>query len=161
VQVNELDERSARALGEVPKLHALQVMGLIGRENSFVIRGARNASAAVMHRLQQVQELSRASGGAAAAAAAREEPFAQLPRLLEDFIALNDFDERGAEALRTLRPDVALQVMGFTAENAFLVRGVKNPSAALMARIAAAQRGPRDAAGPGPGRQRRAAAPAG
>jgi len=137
VQVNELDERSSRALTEMPKLQALQIMGLVGKENSFVIRGARNASAAVMHRLQRVQELSRGRGGAA-----ESEPFAQLPRLVEDFLSVNTFDERGIEAMRTLRRDVALQVMGFTAENAFMIRGVKNPSAALIARIANAQRRP-------------------
>jgi len=118
-------------------------MGLVGRENSFVIRGARNASAAVMHRLQKVQEPGRTH------AAAESAPFAQLSRLVEDFISVNDFDERGIEAMRTLRPEVALQVMGFTAENAFLVRGVKNPSAALIARIAHAQRRH------GPGRTRK------
>lgn len=129
VQLNDLDERSSKALAEMPKALALQVMGLVGRENSYVIRGARNPSAAVMHRLQRAQE---GAGGT--------EPYAQLANLLEDFIAVNGFDERGAEALRSMRPEAVLHVMGFTAENAFLIAGVRNPSAALMARIGVAQR---------------------
>ena len=72
-------------------MQALQVMGLAGRENSFLIRGARNPSAAVMNRLQRVQE---GRGG--------DELFAQLPRLVEDFVAVNLFDDRGVEVYMCL-----------------------------------------------------------
>lgn len=129
IQVNELDERSVQALSELPKLYVLRVMGLVNRRNSFVIRGARNPNAAVMHRIAKAHEESGS-----------DEPYAQIQKIVEDFISVNSFDAKGMDALRSLRKEDALHVMGFTADNAFLVRGVKNPSAALMARILAAKR---------------------
>jgi len=116
-------------LCDLPRLQALHVMGLVGRENSFVIRGVRNTSATVMNRMQKAQEGSFDI-----------EPFVHLPRIVEDFIEINRFDARGTEVLQTLRREVLLHVMGFTAENAFVIAGVRNPSAALMARVSAAQR---------------------
>merc|ERR1712136_393619 len=129
VEVNGLDERSAGMLGELSKLMVLRVIGLVGRENSFVIRGARNPSAAVTHRLK-----------GAADPAGSVEPFANLNRLVEDFIEVNEFDERGAEAVRELRAEEVLHVMGFTGENSFVIRGAKNVSASLMSRLTLARK---------------------
>jgi len=133
IQLNELDEKCSQVLGTLPRMMVLYIMGLVGRENSFVIHGVRNRSAAVMNRLQQAQD-----GGLPTC-----EPYALLPKLVEDFIAVNGFDERGAEAVRALPREEALNVMGFTHENAFVIRGAKNSSAALMSRMMSAQRGGR------------------
>lgn len=131
IKVNDLDERSSQVLGELPKLQAMRVMGLVGKENSFMIRGARNPSAAVMMRLNRAN--SNNGDG--------DEPFAGLSKIMEDFITVNNLDDRGAEAVRSLPSDHALNVMGFTEEkNSFFIKGTNNPSAALMSRMMAAKR---------------------
>lgn len=131
IQINELDERSAQVLSELSQHDALHVMGIIGRSNSFVIRGARNTNAAVAHRIRAVQAGQRSGD---------EEPYANVAKMVEDFIDLNGIDERGAETMRGLSKEEALHVMGFTADNMFIFRGVKNPSASVMARIQQARR---------------------
>jgi len=110
-------------------MEVLRVMGLVGRHNSFVLRHVRNPNGVVAQRLNKVRQDP-----------GDDEPFARLPQLVDDFIAINGFDERGVETMRSLRPQEALQVMGFSAENTFVIRGVKNPNAALMSRVASARR---------------------
>lgn len=129
IDLNGLDEGCALMLRQAPKLQALRVLGLIGRENSFLIRGARNPNAAAAHRLKGASDPKASC-----------ELFANLPKLIEDFISVNAFDERGAEALRQLRHEEVLFVMGFSSENSFVFQGAKNPSASLMSRITAARR---------------------
>lgn len=102
-------------------------MGLVGRENSFLIHNVRNPSATVISRLAKVRP--EESG----------QPYERLSHLIEDFIELNDFDDRCLDILKDLRPRVALHVMGFTAKNTFVVGG-RNPSASLMSRVSQAQK---------------------
>lgn len=131
LHINELDDRTASVLFELSQESALRVMGLLGHVNSFVIRGARNPNAAVMNRVKSIQQ--HTGDG-------HDEAYANLLKLVEEFVAINGLDDRGAEAMRQLSPQGQLQVMGFTAENSFTIRGAKNPSAALMGRIQQARK---------------------
>lgn len=106
IELNDLDARSAEMLRESSPMAALHVIGLLGTENSFLLRGVRTPGAVVATRLRK----------AATAMGPRGEAFAQLAKLMEDFITTNRLAGEVAERFRGLPRNQALQVMGFSAE---------------------------------------------
>eukprot|EP00435_Cladocopium_sp_Y103_P051899 s564_g16.t1 len=104
IELNDLDARSAEMLRESSPMAALHVIGLLGTENSFLLRGVRTPGAVVATRLRK------------AATVGRGEAFAQLAKLMEDFITANRLAGEVAERFRGLPRSQALQVMGFSAE---------------------------------------------
>ncbi|CAE7461726.1 unnamed protein product [Symbiodinium natans] len=127
IELNDLDERTSAILRKLEAKTVLQVMGLAGVENSFLLRGVREKSKAVLNRLRKVQETGQDA-----------ELFAQLSKLMEDFVVTNHLDAASAEMFRGLPRDAALEVMGFTAGadgNAFLIKEASDASEEVRRRI--------------------------
>ncbi|CAE7755344.1 unnamed protein product, partial [Symbiodinium pilosum] len=128
IELNDLDERASTVLRKLDAKTVLQVMGLAGVENSFLLRGVREKSKAVLQRLRKVQEANHDA-----------DLFAQLSKVMEDFITANHLDDAAAESFRGLPRGVALEVMGFTASeggsNTFLIKEAADASEEVRRRI--------------------------
>ncbi|CAE7296620.1 unnamed protein product [Symbiodinium sp. CCMP2592] len=72
IELNDLDERTSTILRKLEAKTVLQVMGLAGAENSFLLRGVREKSKAVLNRLRKVQEIGQDA-----------ELFGQLSKVME------------------------------------------------------------------------------
>ncbi|CAE7835784.1 unnamed protein product [Symbiodinium sp. KB8] len=136
IELNDLDERTSAILKKLEAKTVLQVMGLAGAENSFLLRGVREKSKAVLNRLRKVQEAGQDA-----------ELFGQLSKVMEDFITVNHLDSASAESFRGLPRDAALEVMGFAAvtDNSFLIREASDASEEVRRRIDARGASKRDA----------------
>eukprot|EP00439_Symbiodinium_sp_Y106_P085617 s2_g29.t1 len=138
IELNDLDERTSTILRKLEAKTVLQVMGLAGTENSFLLRGVREKSKAVLNRLRKVQEIGQDA-----------ELFGQLSKVMEDFITANHLDSASAESFRGLPRDAALEVMGFAAgtDNSFLIKEASDASEEVRRRIDARAATNRDAGG--------------
>eukprot|EP00933_Yihiella_yeosuensis_P061895 TRINITY_DN64765_c0_g1_i1.p1 TRINITY_DN64765_c0_g1~~TRINITY_DN64765_c0_g1_i1.p1 ORF type:complete len:463 (+),score=102.37 TRINITY_DN64765_c0_g1_i1:45-1391(+) len=136
IKLNKLDTKSENVLLALPKEQALEVMGLLGTEHTFVIRNVRNCSANVMLRVAKAKERQRPD----TMLNPQLPPFAQIEHLRDEFIQVNNLEGYARDMMQKATRDVLLKVLGFTADNSFVLQGVANPSATVRARIVQAQR---------------------
>eukprot|EP00929_Paragymnodinium_shiwhaense_P095170 TRINITY_DN5613_c0_g1_i1.p1 TRINITY_DN5613_c0_g1~~TRINITY_DN5613_c0_g1_i1.p1 ORF type:complete len:818 (+),score=164.19 TRINITY_DN5613_c0_g1_i1:73-2454(+) len=99
--INNLENTTRQILSRARKEDVLRAIGLIGGENSFLLKSVRNPDGVVLKRLTQIQEGKNPRDTI---------PYAGHQRLAEDFICVNDFDQRGIEAVRRLPKDELLHV---------------------------------------------------
>ncbi|CAK9080885.1 unnamed protein product [Durusdinium trenchii] len=105
IEANNVDDRAAELLRDATPMAALHTIGLLGVDNTFLLRGVRQPGAVVANRLRKVPP----GGGA-------REAFAQLNKLMEDFITVNRLGAEACERFRGLPREQALRVMGFSSQ---------------------------------------------
>jgi len=116
--VNGLDGASRTLLSQLPARIALRTIGLLGRDNEFVMQGVRRASGALLWRSRAaaLEEKHAVLSGKQVG-----QPYEDWPRLLEGFASVNNLGESTRDLLDGLGRYQALQVMGFTSNLRFLI----------------------------------------